>query len=97
MTELLKRCLSGIAGAAVLAPTVYFSFIVAENVYLEYFLSHEKADKPYIPPTPWQDRAFLVAFWTVAILALLASYRLLRFAWKSRNNDSSGSGVMLSP
>lgn len=84
MNTQLKRCVAGVAGAAILIPTLFFGYRVAQGIYYDYVLFPKvKAEDHYIAPTRWQDFAFQTIFWTVALLLLFAAFRLIRFALKS--------------
>jgi hypothetical protein len=90
MSGILKRCLSGVLAITMLAPSLYFTFIVGQGMYYEYFLwPREKAEEHYIAPTRWQDLVFLAVFWTAIAVALFVSFRLLRFALKSRTSNAT--------
>jgi hypothetical protein len=60
---MIKRYSSGLAGAGILAVSVYFSFNVAKGMYYSYVLwPKEKVDEHYVIPTRWQDLTFLAVF-----------------------------------
>lgn len=87
---LLKRSLSGLAGTAILLPSLYFSYIVGHGMYYDYVLFPKlKVQDHYIAPNRWQDFAFLAIFWTVALAVFFASFRLICFALKPRTSDSN--------
>ena len=55
-----------------------------QGIYYDYILFPRlKAEDHYIAPTRWQDFAFQAVFWTVALLALFAAFRLIRFALRT--------------
>jgi hypothetical protein len=80
----LKRSLAGLVGAAILLPSLYFSYIVGRGMYYDYILFPKlKADDHYIPPTRWQDFTFLGVFWPVVLTVAFVAFRMIRFAVKS--------------
>jgi hypothetical protein len=81
----MKRILSGLVGAIILLPSLYFSYVVGRGMYYDYILFPKlKAADHYIAPTRWQDFAFLGIFWTTVLVLFFASFRLIRFALKQR-------------
>jgi len=78
--------MAAVAGAALLIPTMFFSYRVGWGIYFEYVLfPKEKAEEHYIVPSRWQDFAFQAIFWTAVLILLFICFRLIRFALKSRN------------
>ena len=83
MNAVLKRCMAGGVGAAILIPSLFFSYRVGQGIYYDYVLFPRlKAEDRYIAPTRWQDFAFQAIFWTIALLLLFVAFRLIRFALK---------------
>lgn len=76
-----KRFLSALVSTLILIPSLYFTYTVGRGMYYEYILFPKlKAQDGYIPPTRWQDCAFLAIFWTTAFVLFFVSFRLIRFA-----------------
>ena len=83
---IVERCLAAVVGAVLLIPTIFFSYRVGQGIYYEYVLfPKEKAEEHYIVPSRWQDFAFQAIFWSAVLILLFISFRLIRFALKSRN------------
>ena len=85
VTASAKKFLSGLLGAAVLLPVLYFSYTVGRGIYCDYVLFPRlKAEEHYIRPTRWQDLVFLTVFWAVALILFWVGFRLIRYAMKRR-------------
>jgi hypothetical protein len=76
---MLKRVLAALVGVPLLLVTLFEAYLQSFGFYAEHYtIPMEK----YGVRTPlrWQDVAFLVVFWPVAIALFYAAHRLLRFA-----------------
>lgn len=71
-----------------LIPTLYFSYLVGQDMYYDYIVYPKlKGEDHYIAPTRWQDFAFLTIYWTVALVLFFASFLLVRHSLKPRPPD----------
>jgi hypothetical protein len=85
----MRKILSGLLGMALLVPVLYFSYIVGEDTYDNYFVFPMTKER-YVVPTRWQDFGFLAIFGTTSLLLAFVSIRLIRFAMKPRTPDDTG-------
>ena len=81
MSNPLKRLLAATVGAGLAISSLFFSYRVMQGIYYDYIsFPRLKAEDHYVAPTRWQDFTFQTVFWTFSLLALLAAFRLIRFA-----------------
>jgi hypothetical protein len=77
MQSLRRRLIPGLAGSLLLLGTLIEAYFQSFGFYREHYV-WPMQKYGVLTPLRWQDVAFLVAFWLVAIGLLYLSYRLLK-------------------
>jgi hypothetical protein len=79
MRTIWRRFISALVGGVLLLGTLVEADFQSFGFYQEHYVWPVQK---YGVPTPlrWQDMAFLVLFWLIAIALFYASYRLLKYA-----------------
>ena len=84
----MRRIVSALLGAVLLMGTCVEGYIQSVGFYVEHYVWPEQK-YGVLTPLRWQDCVFLVMFWIVAIVVFYLSYRLLKFAIRTRATDSN--------
>ena len=80
MRTLKGRFMAALAGGPLLLVTLVEAYFQSFGFYKEHYLiPMEKYG--VLTPLRWQDIAFLIVFWLLAVALFYVSYRLLRYAF----------------
>lgn len=79
--RLAGRLISLIVGGPLLLVTVFEAYLQSFGFYLDHFIipKLKYGDPMHLR---WQDIAWVVFFWPIAILLFYISYRLLKYAFR---------------
>jgi len=89
MQTLSRRIILAVTGALILGTTLVEAYFQSFGFYKEHHVwPMEKFG--VLTPLRWQDKAFLAGFWTLAIVLVYVSYRLLRRAFRRESADRGG-------
>jgi hypothetical protein len=85
MQTLKRRFMPALAGSLLLVGTLVEAYFQSFGFYKEHYVwPMEKYG--VLTPLRWQDVAFLVVFWPVALTLFYLSYRLLRYALRRESH-----------
>lgn len=77
----MRRFISALVGVLLVLGTLVEAYFQSFGFYKEHYV-WPKEKYGVLTPLRWQDVAFLVVFWTIAIGLFYLSYRLLRYAFR---------------
>ena len=81
MRSLKGRFMAALVGGPLLLVTLVEAYFQSFGFYKEHYLiPMEKYG--VLTPLRWQDIAFLIVFWLLAVALFYVSYRLLRYAFR---------------
>ena len=80
----MRRLISALVGTSLLLVTLVEAYFQSFGFYEEHYII-PRAKYGVLTPLRWQDIAFLLVFWPMAITLFYASYRLLRYALRTRS------------
>ena len=80
---LVRRLTAGLAGSVFLLETLSAIYSTGEQIYYDYYF-YPKVKEGFIMPTRWRDFVEQAVFFVIAALVLYLSYRLLKYAFRSK-------------
>jgi hypothetical protein len=85
MRTLRRRLMSATVGSLLLVGTLVEAYFQSFGFYEEHYVwPTEKYG--VLTPLRWQDVAFLVVFWPVALTLFYLSYRLFKYAFRRESS-----------
>jgi hypothetical protein len=77
----IRRLISALGGCLLLLGTGVEGYFQSFGFYQEHYV-WPKEKYGVLSPLRWQDLAFLIAFWFIAVALFYLSYRLLKYAFR---------------